>query len=410
MMETEMLLLFIAIFLIIGFVVGTLLICFMKKEPSTLMLIIALVLLVFGIGFLGVLQDIAAQAETEIEATTEIEKKTKIDAKEEAKTIGTSGRGQISTVLDTMPVPATVPGFAGTSVSQTNIDNTKLSDANEQSVDNSSQEARRVLARQPNWDIAKGTLDPVLKRQKNPETLQGLSNLLSSQYEDCTQTIEPSISAEQKFCDGWKGNDNETCEVKVQLNDEAEYFWTCEKDEPKVLVTCPMVLEKYCNRQYENQEPGALLRNVESFTNGRPLPFQILANGEGFSIGPRGQLIPGRGRRWFVRSGITFDLSERSFDKISYFKLGYRLWDDYMGITVNGTRVWGTTNFTRTYDQGRVFTQRSEIDILPHLQAGSNTITIHGLVVRAGNLYAEFLTSFSDCADFTERWIETCPD
>ena len=368
------------------------------------------------------------------------------DGKTEGTNLATNKRGGLDTILATDPTKDSVPGFAGTSkVPQAKLGHDQLINAGDVELDETGEKVRGAFGTLPDWDEPASTTAYGLSVQDDPLSVEGLGTMLNNNYESCEPVVTPATSSIDQFCDGWQSEETETCTIMRGITVHANDRFECSRDNPRQRVNCTRTLTKYCSRQYESQKVTDVLENL----NVSGLASYENEDGS-LNIGRRGD------NYWrpeylscelYVVS-IQFDIPNLgSIDEFSLTDIWY---DDWNYIRVNNEIVYlgpdgdiekGPLILQRDYDSrrwnpdtdwweyrkyivqrgnddlyGRCELNRSRhirlnLDILPYLREGSNTIRAYTYVSGwggAGEFAARFATSFRKCSDFREQWSEQC--
>jgi len=323
------------------------------------------------------------------------------EAMELGKSFGSENQASVEN-LSTNQDTNTVPGFQGTDVPETQYGNNPMALEDEARLqvnqsDTGSFVTESAVSR-PQFQFDRET-DPLLTRsnaiQDDPESVSGSIEAEFSSCQSSSITTSPEYSEE--VCTEWRETELRNCTETLQLT---------------------------CDRPVECDAGGIEIATLQSDMRW-DYTYPIL------TLGTIADNIWGGYCAIFDRS-TTFNIED--INKVAEFTLIQAGFDDWIRITINGTVVrvgpYGGDRLETVYREiipgfnltqvqygaaqyggcelSTSWNQSLNIDIMPYLQTGSNTIDMRVIVAGGGEGWMRFrATQYCDC-DWSERWISTC--
>ena len=372
------------------------------------------------------------------------------DGRAEGKAFGAGQRGTVENILKVQPTSEIVPGYGGTDAVQTDYSHEVLTDPEQKDLDSTGIQARDVVnfrAAQGAWREPEGTFDSAQRIIESPMGVAQLENLISSKYGDCqTTSIDWEVSQEH-FCDSRAQREADFCQYDRKVGVHKDTLFQCERDNEFQRVVCERKLTQSCSRQYESQDVGGALLDLDS----RGIKDFVEESGR-LVIGNPGGKVTWDGTCKTFNGRLIFNIP--NVDAIKELKIIHVEYDDWTHIRLNGNAVYvgprgdpskggievrtftGTRQRTTGGENGSTETVRysfrgvgylngglagpcelathwgentvRNINLLPHLVEGVNTLDTRTIVTGTGHFSSIITIKHDECGDFSETWTETC--
>lgn len=253
--------------------------------------------------------------------------------------------------------------------------------------------------------------DPYLSKAKpeyvklSPE-YQEVMRMFTTNYSDCKPVTISSSEFETRTCDDFDEMTGGICEVPQEVDVEAEHNYNCLRSRQTVGRICDRSLSIVCEDNNGQCDAGGI--NLTSIDSDMAWNYHypILTIG---SIGDNywsqwGGTVNGCD----YRRSISFDI--RNVNDVTLFNLRSLAYDDQMSIAINGTQIfigpYGSISGCREYS--RTWTANPNIDLIPYLRNGINTIEMRVLVGGRGEAWLNIEARQRCCNNPKEVWTEVC--
>ena len=241
----------------------------------------------------------------------------------------------------------------------------------------------------------------------SPFDVSDIIKLFTGAYSDCQPTTTTNAGLSTiNVCDQYYQAIQNSCQVNRQIDVFSSFTYSCTKDLVYSNKPCNKTLTIACDDNDGQCDAGGIsLNSIQSdmLWNYR---YPILTIG---SIGDNywGEWGGNLSRCEYLRS-TSFNI--RNVADVTVFNLRSLYYDDQMEVKINGTRIfigpYGSISGCREY--GRTWSATPNIDLIPYLKNGVNTIEMRVLVGGRGEAWINIEARQRCCTNPREVWTEVC--
>jgi hypothetical protein len=245
------------------------------------------------------------------------------------------------------------------------------------------------------------------KDTSSPFDVSDIIKLFTGSYSDCqpTTTTNSGLTT-TNTCDQYYQAIQNSCQINRNIDVFSSYTYSCTKDLIYKNKACQKTLTIACDDNNGQCDAGGI--NLKSIASDMAWNYHypILTIG---SIGDNywsqwGGTVNGCD----YRRSISFDI--RNVNDVTLFNLRSLAYDDQMSLAINGTQIfigpYGSISGCREYS--RTWTANPNIDLIPYLKNGANTIEIRVLVGGRGEAWLNIEARQRCCNNPREVWTEVC--
>lgn len=268
----------------------------------------------------------------------------------------------------------------------------------------------------------------ITRDSMNKKTIEGYENQeIFTKAENIND--DPIAAFERMTNEGCKEKENEQRQQykkvvkKEKVTDIEIYEETCER--PAGNVVCEKTLSVNCRRLEDcGYDAGGIV--------GGSIDGNIYwkANYPSLYLGTIDK-VRDSGRCHLMDKNINFTVKDRS--AVKEFRVTNIQYSDWIRISVNGVQVHNDTggngsfsrkrswhggygeftdlysgSVTKTCNTKRFYNTNPNVNLLPHLRDGNNTIRIELAFGNSGRLYVELRATQYCCREFNDKWEKRC--
>ena len=277
----------------------------------------------------------------------------------------------------------------------------------------------------PNRPIIPVSLnDPYLSKAKpeyvklSPE-YQEVLKMFTTNYSDCKPVTITSSEFETRTCDDFDEMTGGVCEVPQEVHVKAEHNYNCLRSRQTEGRICDRSLSIVCEDNNGQCDAGGI--NLTSIASDMVWNYHypILTIG---SIGDDywrqwggDSDIETRDRwgrvsysRCSYHRSISFDV--RNVNDVTLFNLRSVSYDDQMEVKINGSRIFigPNSSLQGCAEYGRTWTSDPNVNLIPYLRDGINTIEMEVRVGGGGEAWIKIEARQRCCNNPREVWTEVC--
>jgi hypothetical protein len=264
----------------------------------------------------------------------------------------------------------------------------------------------------------KGYLD---KAKKITKEASGKFDFIKGEYRGCEATVNENVAIIKESCDQYYDVVHNTCPINQVVEIDPKYIYECSKKRD--------VKEKICEEKVVMDSIGCDDKSDCGYDAGGIVQGSIdgnifwRANYPNLSLGTINKVYD-RKRCHLMDKNINFTIKDRN--AVKEFRVTNIQYSDWIRISVNGMQAynsmggdgsywmegsgqWTTVHSgraSRTCNTKKFYSDNPNVDLVPYLRDGNNTIRIELLFGNSGRLYVELRATQYCCNHWKKEKTE----
>jgi hypothetical protein len=264
----------------------------------------------------------------------------------------------------------------------------------------------------------KGYLD---KAKKITKEASGKFDFIKGEYRGCEATVTENVAIIKESCDQYYDAIHNSCPINQVVEIDPRYVYQCSKKRD--------VKEKICEEKVIMDSIGCEYKSDCGYDAGGMVQGSIdgnifwRANYPNLSLGTIDK-VRDRKRCHLMDKNINFTVKDKK--AIKEFRVTNIQYSDWIRISVNGVQVhndmggngpfwkegsgqWTTVHSgreSRTCNTREFYSTNPNVDLVPYLRDGNNTIRVELLFGNSGRLYVQLRATQYCCSKWKEPKTE----